>query len=105
MRERIQDILFWLLAIPLVLYVCLLYWLCRIFGGKCSRHVRKLADYAKPCTCFRPLPCNLRVFKDCLRKGLFSPFVLCLLCLGVKLGHIVIEHRPHHRVEFIRLNA
>ena len=32
MRERIQDILFWLLAIPLVLYVCLLYWLCRICG-------------------------------------------------------------------------
>ena len=32
MMERIQDILFWLLAIPLVLGMCLLYWLCRICG-------------------------------------------------------------------------
>ena len=32
MRERIQDILFYLLAIPLVLGMCALYWLCRICG-------------------------------------------------------------------------
>ena len=32
MIERIQDILFWLLAIPLVLGMCALYWLCRVFG-------------------------------------------------------------------------
>lgn len=32
MIERIQDILFWLLAIPLVLGMCLLCWLCRICG-------------------------------------------------------------------------
>ena len=32
MRELIQDCLFYLLAIPLVLGMCLLYWLCRICG-------------------------------------------------------------------------
>ena len=32
MRERIQDILFYLLAIPLVLGMCALYWICRICG-------------------------------------------------------------------------
>jgi hypothetical protein len=32
MRERIHDVLFYLLAIPLVLGMCLLYWLCRLFG-------------------------------------------------------------------------
>lgn len=32
MMERIQDILFWLLAIPLVLGMRVLYWLCRLCG-------------------------------------------------------------------------
>ena len=32
MRERIQDILFYLLAIPLVLGMCLLYWVARLCG-------------------------------------------------------------------------
>ena len=32
MRDRIQDILFYLLAIPMVLGMCLLYWICRLFG-------------------------------------------------------------------------
>ena len=32
MRELIQDCLFYLLAIPLILGMCLLYWLRRICG-------------------------------------------------------------------------
>lgn len=32
MIEMIQDILFCLLAIPLALGMCALYWLCRICG-------------------------------------------------------------------------
>lgn len=32
MRDRIQDILFCLLAIPLVLGMCVLFWLCRLCG-------------------------------------------------------------------------
>lgn len=32
MRDLIQDCLFWLCAIPLVLGMCALYWLCRICG-------------------------------------------------------------------------
>ena len=32
MRDLIQDCLFYLLAIPLVLGMCALYWLCRICG-------------------------------------------------------------------------
>lgn len=32
MRELIQDCLFYLLAIPLVLGMCALFWLCRICG-------------------------------------------------------------------------
>lgn len=32
MKDFMEDCLFWLLAIPLVLYVCLLYWVCRVFG-------------------------------------------------------------------------
>lgn len=32
MREFIQDFLFWLCAIPLVLGMSVLYWLCRICG-------------------------------------------------------------------------
>ena len=79
--------------------------LCRVFGGKCCRHVRKFAYYTEPCPGLCPLPCDLCVFEDCLRKGFLPPFVLCLLCLGVQLSHIVIEHGTHHRVELIGLNA
>lgn len=32
MREWMQECLFWLCIIPLVLGMCLLYWLCRLFG-------------------------------------------------------------------------
>ena len=32
MRELMKDCLFYLLAIPLVLGMCALYWLCRICG-------------------------------------------------------------------------
>ena len=32
MKDFMEDCLFWLLAIPLVLCVCLLYWVCRVFG-------------------------------------------------------------------------
>ena len=32
MREKIQDILFYLLAILLVLGMCAVYWICRICG-------------------------------------------------------------------------
>ena len=32
MREWIQDILFYLLAILLVLGMCAVYWICRLFG-------------------------------------------------------------------------
>jgi len=32
MREWIQDCLIYLLAIPLVIGMCVLYWLCRICG-------------------------------------------------------------------------
>ena len=32
MKERIQDILFYLLAIQLILGMCLLFWLCRFCG-------------------------------------------------------------------------
>ena len=32
MREWMQECLFWLCAIPLVLGMCLLYWLCRLCG-------------------------------------------------------------------------
>ena len=32
MKDILEDCLLYLLAIPLVLYVCLLYWLCRLCG-------------------------------------------------------------------------
>ena len=32
MIERIQDILFWLCVIPLVLGMCALYWIARLYG-------------------------------------------------------------------------
>ena len=32
LRSWLEDALFWLSIIPLVLGMCLLYWSCRIFG-------------------------------------------------------------------------
>lgn len=32
MKEFMEDCLFYLLAIPLVLGMCLLYWVARLFG-------------------------------------------------------------------------
>lgn len=32
LRSWLEEALFWLCAIPLVLGMCLLYWLCRLFG-------------------------------------------------------------------------
>lgn len=32
MKDFMEDCLFYLLVIPLILGMCALYWLCRLFG-------------------------------------------------------------------------
>jgi len=31
-KDFLEDCLFYLLAVPLVLYACAVFWICRLFG-------------------------------------------------------------------------